>query len=275
MRSLLALFATAAAVAAAPIPGALRSSVTLHASFDKGLQADTARGDRQIYHAPDYKRQKEAQPGLGDVDAALEPRIGVGGGGAVRFRSKNTRALFFRGDRHVTLAAGTISFWLRLDPQQDLAPGYTDPIQITDKAYNDSGIWVDFTRDDVPRQFRLGVFGSLKAWNPNNTPSDKNPDFIPRLVAVQRPPFTREQWTHVVATWSGLNAANGSASLFLNGKLIGTREIRESFQWDSSMLAIRLGVNYSGLMDEVAAFDRALTPAEVASLYAAGAKPAR
>lgn len=272
MHSLIVVFATAGALAAGPIPKSLRSSLTFHASFDKGLQADMARGDRQIYHAPDYKQQAEAQPGLGDLDAGLEKGAGVSGSGALRFRSKNTRALFFKGDRHVALAAGTISFWLRLDPQKDLAPGFSDPIQVTDKAYNDSAIWVDFTKDDVPRQFRLGVFGSLKIWNPENKPPDKNPDFLQRLVIVERPPFTRERWTHVVATWSGLNAPGGSASLWVNGKPVAPpKRIGEAFEWDAARVTIRLGVNYTGLMDEVTVFDRALSEADLTALYRSAA----
>jgi len=266
------LLATCGALAASPIPDSLRASLTFHASFDKALDADFARGDRSIYSAPDYKQQASAKAGLGDADATLEKGAGVAGGGALRFRSKNVRALFFRGDRNLALARGTLSFWLRLDPQQDLAPGFTDPIQVTDKAYNNSAIWVDFTKDDVPRHFRLGVFGSLKVWNPANTPADKNPDFVRRLVVVERPPFSRERWTQVVVTWTGLDAGGaGSASLFLNGKRISsTTGIREPFEWDATLLAIRLGVNYTGLMDEVAVFDRALSEAEIAALYRAG-----
>jgi hypothetical protein len=129
---------------------------------------------------------------------------------------------------------------------------------------------VDFTKDDVPRHFRLGVFGSRKIWNPADTPPDKNPDFIKRLVVVEHPPFTRERWTHVVVTWTGLGKA-GSASLFLNGKLISSAAgISELFEWDPSKVAIRLGVNYSGLMDEVAVFDKALSEREITALYRAG-----
>jgi hypothetical protein len=274
MRCLLSLLFLCTALAAAPIPNALRRNLSFHASFDKALDADSARGDRKIYHAPDYKQQSAAKPGLGDVDAALEQGAGVAGGAALRFPSKNSRALFFRGDRHVALAGGTISFWLRLDPQRDLAPGFSDPIQVTDKAYNDSAIWVDFTKDDVPRHFRLGVFGVLKAWNPANTPSDKNPDFLRRLVVVERPPFTGEQWTHVAVAWAGLGAGGeGSASLFLNGKRISSATgIREPFEWDPAKLAIRLGVGYTGRMDELATFDRALNEREIAQLYSAGSR---
>jgi hypothetical protein len=252
---------------AAPIPESLRSSLTLHASFDKGLDADMARGDRSLYSARSYKEQASAKPGLGEVDVAVEKGAGIGGSTAIRFRSKNERALFFRGDKHIALAGGTISFWLKLDPQKDLAPGFCDPIQLTDKAYNDSAIWVDFTKDEVPRHFRLGVFGSLKAWNPKDIPPDKNPDFTRRLVVVQRPRFAGDRWTNVTITWTGLGSGNGLASLYLDGKLIGAATgIKEPFEWDPARLAVRLGVNYVGLMDEVAVFNRALTATEVVSL---------
>ena len=273
MRLTIAVFVTSIALAAAPLPGSLRSSLSFHASFDKGVDADVARGDRRIYNASDYKSQSSAQPGTGEVDVAIEKGLGIAGSDALRFRTKNTRALFFRGDRHVALSGGTISFWLRLDPDKDLAPGFCDPMQVTDKAYNDSAIWVDFTKDDTPRHFRLGVFGSLKMWNPKDTPPDRNPDFLRRLIVVDQPPFSREHWTHVAVSWAGLDkGGNGSASLFLDGKRISSATgIREPFAWDPSRLAIRLGVNYTGLMDDVAAFDRALGEHEVGSLYKAGA----
>jgi hypothetical protein len=272
MRLLPFALALCSALAASTIPDSLRPSLTLHASFDKSPDADAARGDRKIYSAPDYKQQDAAKPGMGEVDAAIEKSAGVGGSSALRFRTKNSRALFFRGERHVSLKEGTLSFWLRLDPQKDLAPGFTDPVQITDKAYNDSAIWVDFTKDEVPRHFRLGVFGNLKSWNPADTPPDKNPDFLRRLIVVERPPFTREQWTHIVITWKGLDSgAAGTASLYLNGKLVSsTTGIREPFDWNPGRLAIRLGVSYTGWMDEVAAFDRPLTASEVAALHKAG-----
>jgi hypothetical protein len=255
----------------ASVPEGLRSALTLHASFDKGSDADMARGDKRIFHAPNYKQVDAAQAGAGDVDVAVESGSGIAGSGALRFRSKNTRALFYRGAGHVSPASGAISFWLRLDPQQDLAPGYCDPIQITDKDYNDSAIWVDFTKDEVPRHFRLGVFGALKAWNPTNLEPDKNPEFLRRLVVVERPPFTRESWTHVAVTWSGLGSERGTSALYLNGMLVSkSPEIGEPFVWDASKVAIRLGVNYTGWMDEVTVFNRALDRSEVGLMYSAG-----
>src|SRR5262249_18772731 len=101
-------------------------------------------------------------------------------------------------------------------------------IQVTDKAYNDSAIWVDFTKDDKPRHFRLGVFGDLMAWNPTNLPSDKNPAFASRLITVAKPPFRRGTWTHVVITHTGLGSGKGMARLTL------TESSRERLKGSSS-----------------------------------------
>ena len=141
-------------------------------------------------------------------------------------------------------------------------------IQVTAEAFNDAALWVDFTKDDKPRHFRLGVFGDLKAWNPKNLAADQNPDFNKRLIVVNQPPFGRGRWTHVVITHSGLNTeAGGVAKLYLNGQLQGTTEgIREPFTWDLSRAAIRVGVNYVGLFDDLAVFNRALTEQEVREL---------
>jgi hypothetical protein len=164
--------------------------------------------------------------------------------------------------------SGTASFWLNLSPDTDL-DGYTDPLQLTDKTYNNAAIWVDFTRDDKPRHFRLGVFGDSAAWNKANLPSDKDPFFNQRTVVVTQPPFARGQWTHVALTFSGLGSdTGGTAKLYLNGKLAGTANgIREPFNWEPFLATIRLGVNYTGLFDELSIYTRALSDAEVDALY--------
>jgi len=55
--------------------------------------------------------------------------------------------------------------------------------------------------------------------------------------------------------------------LYVDGKLQGrTPVIREPFNWDLSRSAIRLGLNYTGLFDDLMVFRRALTGDEVARL---------
>ena len=250
---------------------AQKDALLLHASFDSGVDADTAKGDKKLYTATSYKDRGDAKPGLHHSDASHVPGRGRNGTGALEFRKKNEKAVYFQGAGNTNYAAGnlsgTVSFWLKLDPETDLAPGFCDPIQITDEAYNDSAIWVDFTKDEKPRHFRLGVFGELKVWNPQNLPPDKFPAFAKRLVAVKKTPFAKDKWTNVAITFDRLGSGNGTATLYLNGQSQGTTEsIPERFEWDQARSAIRLGVNYVGLFDDLTVFSRPLTAAEVKRL---------
>ena len=140
------------------VTAVLGEVLTFHASFDNGVDADWALGDRQIYTAPSYDEQDQATPGIGNP--AVDVADGAGRfGHALRFSEPNRHAIFYRAEDNVSYSvdnwSGTVSFWLSLDPATDLAPGFTDPIQITDQAYNDAAVWVDFTAEN-PRQFRLG-----------------------------------------------------------------------------------------------------------------------
>jgi Concanavalin A-like lectin/glucanases superfamily len=249
----------------------LRATLGFLASFDRSFDADYAHGDPLIYSAPSYTKLDATMPGVANPDIVIAKGQGRYGD-ALQFRKKNTQALFYRAAVNTNYRprnwSGTISFWLNLSPDTDL-DGYTDPVQLTDKTYNNAAIWVDFTRDDKPRHFRLGVFGDSAAWNKANLPSDKDPFFNQRTVVVTQPPFARGQWTHVAIAFSGLGTdAGGTAKLYLNGKLAGTADgIREPFSWEPFLASIRLGVNYTGLFDELSIFTRALNDAEVDALY--------
>jgi hypothetical protein len=245
-------------------------ALTFHASFDNGPDADFALGDRRIHTATSYKRLEDAKPGLHNPQVTVLPGQGKYGG-TLEFKAKNTNAIYFQAEKNIDYKPagwnGTVSFWLSLNPNEELT-GFSDPIQITDKDYNDAAMWVDFT-NDKPRHFRLGVFGNLSAWNPNAVRGQTNPEFLRHIVAVTTPPFARGTWTHVAITFSGINSQPpGAASLYLNGKLQGsTQPITEPFTWDIARAKLRVGVNYVGLLDEVSVFNRALTDGEVQTLY--------
>lgn len=136
----------------------LSESLLFHASFDKSVDADFAKGNRSIYTAESLKRQ-DVRPGI-HVDAV---RLAENGryGGSLRFREKTEAVVFYRGGANVPYASdgfeGTICFWMRVSPSEDLPAGYVDPLQITDKAWNDASVFVDFT-DANPRQFRWACF---------------------------------------------------------------------------------------------------------------------
>lgn len=251
---------------------AFSKALTFHASFDRTVDADFALGDRRLHTATSYSKREDAKPGLHHPDVNLVPQAGRYGG-ALKFAKKNTKAIYYPAEKNVGYQSsgwnGTVSFWLSLDPETDLEPGYCDPIQVTDQNYNDAAIWVDFTKDDRPRHFRLGVFGDLKVWNPQDIPPDKNPAFLGRLVVVKKTPFARGKWTHIAITHAELGSAKGGrARLYLDGALqASTPEIPEPFTWDMKRAAIRLGVNYVGLFDDLAVFDRELSSEEIKTLH--------
>jgi hypothetical protein len=249
-----------------PTPGA---ALTFHASYDSSADADFAAGEKRVYTAPSYKNLDAAQAGLHNPDVSIVPGKGRYGA-ALEFKTKNTAAIFYPAEKNVEYRQGwngTVSFWLSLNPDEDLT-GFADPIQLTDKDYNDAALWVDFTGNDKPRHCRLGVFGDLKAWNPDNVRGQTNPQFLRHIVGVSTPPFARGTWTHVAFTFSGLNGPQpGTARFYLNGKPQGSTEpIPEPFTWDISKAKIRIGVNYAGLFDDLSIFNRALTDAEVQTL---------
>lgn len=250
----------------------LRATLSFLASFDHGFDADYAHGDRLIYTAPSYSKLDAAVADVVSPDIVIAKGQGRYGD-ALQFRKKNAQAVFYRGAVNTNYRprnwSGTVSFWLSLSPDTDLEPGYTDPLQLTDKAYNNAAVWVDFTRDDKPRHFRLGVFGDSVAWTKGKSPTEQTAFFDQRTVVVTQPPFTRGQWTHVVIAFSRIGTdSGGTAKLYLNGKLAGTAEgIKEPFNWEPALATIRLGVNYSGLFDELTMYSRALTDAEVEALY--------
>ena len=156
---------------------------------------------------------------------------------------------------------------MNLDPSTDLEPGYTDPLQITDEDYNDAAIWIDFT-DKNPRDLRLGTFGDLTSWNPDNMGSDGNPEFERRLIRAKNPPFKKGEWTHIVFTFSGLGSGDGQSSLYLNGKNIGSlANIKDPFSWDLDQSKIFVGLNFVGLMDEISIYNKPLNENEVIELY--------
>lgn len=248
----------------------LRSALTFHVSFDGKYDADFAKGDKRFYTASSSKRT-DIKPGNDrkDITFIEDGRFGK----AIRFGDKAKKVVFYKVKDNFAYReknwSGTVSFWLRLDPQKDLKPGYADPIQITDKAWNDSSFFVDYTKDDNPRHVRLGAFSDLKFWNPKNINWDDIPNADRPLVTEKNPPFSREQWTHVAFAFSDFNNEEkaGKASFYLNGILIGSISRDQKYSWSLDNGAIMLGLSYIGDFDDLAIFNRALSNEEIQILY--------
>jgi hypothetical protein len=255
-------------------PGSgLARALTFHASFDHGPDADFAAGDARIYTPAEGAAHDDdaLTPGLGQPPLGIVPDGGRYGA-ALAFTPERSHVVVYKAARNVAYSPsgfrGTISFWMSLDPAS--LPGrYCDPLQVTDKRYNDACIWLDFTKNDAPPDLRLGVFGDLSAWNVSGRESGSE-EFYWRLLKVALPPFAEGQWTHVAVTWDGVNTPqHGRAFLYLNGAYQGaTGGIAEPFTWDADRAWIRLGTGrFVGRLDDLAAFDRPLTAGEVGELY--------
>ena len=271
--SLLALGAPdpAAAIERADVRS-LGKALTFHAPFDGKADAATALGDARVHTASSLAR-KDGKPGL--HAGGVEIVKGAGKyGDAIRFTKKTKSVVYFPAAKNVDYRkeswSGTVSLWLSLDPAKDLEPGYVDPIQITDKKWNDASFFFDFTKDN-PRDFRLGVFSDFKVWNPTNKKLDAIPDAERPLVKAKKPAFAGGKWTHIVFTFADFNVKSGKgrATFYLDGKKQGAIEGKpQRFTWDPSKAAIMIGLSYIGLIDDLAIFNRELSAKEVELLQA-------
>ncbi len=260
---------------------ALAEALTLHAPFDEAFNAAFAKGDKACYVSKDG----QLVPAEATDNVKLEPSAGRFGGALHFTRKANGWPLFKDGGNlgyNDQDWSATVSVWLRLNPDEDLEPGYCDPVQIIGEDTKRGFIFMEWSKDDVPRHFRYAIRPLFEIWNPMNLawdaiPADKRP-----MVQVERAPFSRDQWTHAVFTVENVNdksAGIGTPTdhskpnrqrgrLFLNGKPQGAIEGWDfTFGWDPEQVRLVLGAAYVGHLDDLAVFNRALTDGEVRYLY--------
>jgi Concanavalin A-like lectin/glucanases superfamily len=201
------------------------------------------------------------------------PRAGRHGD-AVRIALKSSPLVFFKGERNIAWTprdwSGTVSVWFSLDPDRDLLPGYSDPLIITPRAWNDAALFVDFTRDDVPRKFRFAAFADRAVWDPAKREWEAVPVAERPMIELAGGRFAAGRWTHVAWTWERFNTAgpDGVLTAYIDGAPVGTLSGRpQTYTWDPAEVLIALGVQFRGLMDELSIFDRALTAAEIQALH--------
>lgn len=251
----------------------IKRAILFHANFDGTTDAAIAAGDKQLQVGPQWGKPRTIAPGLPPGNTVhLAPGQGLFGD-ALRFERKIKELVCYAGEGNIHYNkqdwGGTVSYWARLDPEKDLEPGYCDPLQITSKDWNDASFFTDFSQDERPRHFRLGAIPDLQTWNPNNRNWDHMPAGERPMATVTKHPFSSSKWTHVVFTWEHFNTGrpDGIARFYLDGVLQGTVGPRiQTYTWDLKETRIMLGLSYTGLMDELTIFNRALTPQEVGAL---------
>lgn len=251
------------------------SAMSFNATFDSVTDANLFGNHGWICTAESTER-KSFKEHAHTQGSAIEKDAGVVGD-CLRFTKKTKEVLFYKAKEAADFYprddwAGSVSFWLKLDPNQALGNGYCDPVQIAGRKWNDGAIWVDFANVN-PRTFRLGVFSDFEVWNPNRIKWEEVPKQDRPIVVVENPPFQSDRWTHVAFTFENINSTkdrDSVAKLYLNGKMMGAIKQPIEISWDEEndpFPAIMLGWNYIGDFDELEIFHRALTEEEIGYLH--------
>jgi hypothetical protein len=112
----------------------------------------------------------------------------------------------------------------------------------------------------------MGIFPSVPSGQ-KPIPEDDPKAPMVRVPAVK---FKAGDWHHIVLTWKNLDTGknDGQAVLYIDGKKKGSLENAQlAMDWDMEKAGIYVGVNFIGLMDELAIFGRMLTSEEVSRLH--------
>lgn len=253
---------------------AIRKSATFYASFDEEVRADRGSGDltlstrfnhetdkgKFVFHKSFDPKVFRIAKGKGIYGGALECTDVLPHNGRVFFPARGNLAYKKTGWN------GSASVWINTDPNTLFKTKFCDPIQITQKGANNGGIWFDFN-DARPRDLRHGIFAAIPPGGKGISEDDADAP----MVRVPKVPFKAGQWHHLVLAWQNLDTGKKDAEsiLYIDGKRIGAIGPRElSMDWDLDKTGIYVAVNFIGLLDELALFDRALTAEEAALLHA-------
>ncbi len=248
----------------------LKKALTFYASFDESLMPDvgvgpiaTRSGDptdpKKFTFAPGYNKDVyKIAKGKGVAGGCLEALDVLPNRGRFFYPVKGNLA-FKKGGW-----GGACSMWINMDPAA-LKLQFCDPVQITQKGANNGGIWFDFN-DAKPRDLRMGVFPAVA----DGTVGAKESDADAPMVRVPGVKFKAGEWHHVVLVWANFDTGekNAHATLFIDGEKIGDVKDRAiAMDWDIEKAGIYTALGYTGLLDEMALFNRPLTGAEVRMLH--------
>lgn len=248
---------------------ALKKAVTFYASFDDSLLPDVGVGPIRTRSGDPNDPAKLTFADGFKKDIYKIAKNGVAGGCLEATDVLPNRGRFFypvKGNLAYKKGGwgGACSMWINMDPQA-LKLQFCDPVQITQKGANNGGIWFDFN-DAKPRDLRMGVFPAV----PEGKTGAKESDADAPMVRVPKVAFKAGEWHHVVLSWDNFDTGkpNAMATLYIDGKKIGDVKDRAiAMDWDVEKAGIFTAVGYTGLLDEMACFNRALTAAEVTALH--------
>ena len=251
----------------------IRKAVTFYASFDESLKADYGAGERAPhtrFNHPTEKGQFIFEKDINEKVFTIAKSKGIAGGAleVVDVLDKNGR-IFYPAKGNIAFKkdgwSGSVSMWCKTDSDKLLKTKFCDPVQITQKGANNGGLWFDFN-DAKPRDLRHGAFSMI----PDGQKGIGEDDPKAPMVRVSGIGWKANDWHHVVLTFKNLDTGKPDAltAIYIDGKLIGEVKDRAiAMGWDIEKAGIYIAINYIGLLDEFALFDKALTGEEVSHLH--------
>ncbi len=253
----------------------LLKAVTFYASFDTAVKGDFGGGELTLSTRSNHKTEQGVfvfEKGFPEKAFRIAPGKGISGGAleAVDVLPDNGR-IFFPAKENIAYKkggwSGALSMWINHDPDTQLKTGFCDPVQITQKGAGNGAIWIDYNDAKPNRNLRMGTFPAVAEGRP---PLQESHEAFSPMLWVDKPGLKVGDWHHVALIWRNFDTgkSDARATLYLDGKLAG--EIKKdypiSMDWDLDKAGIYIAVNYIGLMDELALFNRALTEDEIGIL---------
>lgn len=242
----------------------VRESLLFAAPFDNSFNASFAKGDARLYVAPSEARRMAAIPGVPEGGAVFLTHQSDADSDALRISRSPEAVMFYQGNKNLGYRStnwnGTVFFRLRLDPASDASTNGATVLQLLGRNVEDGAISLGFTADQ-PRRLQYRFQLNPKLLNPGEQP----------VVEIAQLPFSRTRWTQVAITFANLNTGHrdGTGKLYLNGKLAGSfTGFDARMLWNPEQSALSLGSGWTGWLDDLAVFDRALSPLEILRLSA-------
>lgn len=209
----------------------MAASMAFYASYEDGMDGAFARDDRRVYSAPSYEALAQRGPWYWGEDVQIAYDSGIAGH-ALSFSGGLDQALFYTAEGNTPWATGgAISLWVR--PIEMVG----SPVSVAESESR-LALSVEFVEESST--IAASVLGGTGQ--------------------AASSLASEGQWKHLVISFSGAGAV---AQIYVDGEEVTSFASDTAVSWEPMGSTIRLGVNYVGLIDELATFDRALTPDEV------------
>ena len=231
------------------IEESLRAHILFFANFEKGVDALDSLGDPfATFDTANTNHIK--QGGNPDGYLAFNPDAG-----ALNYSGKNNLAYSAN-----SAWSGSIAFWLQTDIAS-FESNYPEPFHIGKKdgekyPWDDAVVFVDFKKADGT--LRFGCYPDKQ--------QDIGDEEVDKYVISVPANWRANDWHHVAITWSNFNSGKADAEwvLYIDGLEAGRKgPLQQNLTWDIENLVMRFNhYKYPGQIDEIAVFNKALTPDE-------------